>query len=93
MSEPEQDARPRQATVAAWSRQVFANAGLAPNQAQLKAEGRDPAGPTDPGLLRTEDEIDARIENLLDLAPAGVGPGSSAGVRTPSQGPTTERWS
>lgn len=34
----------------------------------VKAEGQDPAGPNDPHLLRVEDEIDARMKHLLDLA-------------------------
>ncbi|HEY8814747.1 MAG TPA: hypothetical protein VIP57_06540 [Candidatus Dormibacteraeota bacterium] len=34
----------------------------------LKAEGQDPVGPSDPRLVRVEDEIDARIKHLLDLA-------------------------
>lgn len=34
----------------------------------VKAEGQDPAGPSDPRLVRVEDEIDARMKHLLDLA-------------------------
>jgi hypothetical protein len=34
----------------------------------VNAEGHDAAGPNDPHLVRVEDEIDARIKHLLDLA-------------------------
>jgi len=34
----------------------------------VQAEGQDPAGPSDPRLVRVEDEIDARMKHLLDLA-------------------------
>lgn len=34
----------------------------------VKADGQDPAGPNDPRLVRVEDEIDARMKHLLDLA-------------------------
>jgi hypothetical protein len=34
----------------------------------VKAEGQDPAGSSDPHLVRVEDEIDARMKHLLDLA-------------------------
>lgn len=34
----------------------------------VKAEGQDSAGPSDPRLVRVEDEIDARMKHLLDLA-------------------------
>lgn len=34
----------------------------------VKAEGQDPGGPSDPRLVLVEDEIDARIKHLLDLA-------------------------
>jgi hypothetical protein len=126
MSVPGADERPRKDAVFAWSREVFANAGLTPTSAQLddiassmagsivtqilvplagergasgfsnylgafgvseenvldhfnaacgvlaimivKAEGYDPQGPEDPLLVRVEDEIDARMTHLLDLA-------------------------
>jgi hypothetical protein len=34
----------------------------------VKAEGWDPQGPSDPLLVRAEDEIDTRMKHLLDLA-------------------------
>ena len=129
------DERPRKEAVLAWSREVFARAGLRPTPAQfedvaatmagsivmqilipfaeergapgfkgylgafqvseenvlehfnaacsilaimsVKAEGQDPSGPADPRLTSAEDEIDARMKHLLDLAL----PEWAAGVR------------
>jgi hypothetical protein len=126
MGAAKSDERPRKDAVFAWSRQVFAKAGLTPTSEQfddiastmagsivmqilvpfaeergapgfmnylgiyevseenvlehfdtacstlaimsVKAEGLDPAGPSDPRLVRVEDEIDARMKHLLDLA-------------------------
>lgn len=43
----------------------------------VKAEGQEPVGPSDPRLVRVEDEVDARMNQLLDLAL----PEWAAGVR------------
>jgi hypothetical protein len=34
----------------------------------VQAEGQDPVGPSDPRLVRVEDEIDARMNSFLNLA-------------------------
>lgn len=126
MSATDPDLRPRKDAVSAWSRQVFAEAGLTPTPAQFDdiestmagsivmqilvpfaqergasgfttylgtyeiseenvlehfdtacqilalmivgAEGQESQSPTDPRLVRVEDEIDARMNRLLELA-------------------------